>query len=147
MLRWGFNLFPPFLGTGARVTYVADDYLEVRVKLPLTWRTRNYRGTMFGGSMYAATDPIYAFMFLNILGKGYEVWDKTGTIRYKKPVRSALYASFAVTEEEVASIKAELARCTSVERSYEVNLVDEVGRVYARISRTLYIAQGRGRGG
>ncbi|HBE81322.1 MAG TPA: DUF4442 domain-containing protein, partial [Blastocatellia bacterium] len=56
--RWGFNLFPAYRGTGGRVTYIADDWKEVRVKLPLNWRTRNYVGTIFGGSIYGAVDPI-----------------------------------------------------------------------------------------
>jgi len=53
-LRWRFNFFfPAWRGTGATITYVADDFREVRVKLPLSWRTRNYVGTIFGGSLYA----------------------------------------------------------------------------------------------
>jgi hypothetical protein len=56
-MRWGFNLFPAFRGTGARVTYIAEDFREMRVKLPLNWRTRNYVGTIFSGSLYGAVDP------------------------------------------------------------------------------------------
>src|SRR6059036_2568352 len=59
LARGGFNLFPAYRGTGARITYIADDYREVRIDLPLSWRTRNYVGTIFGGSMYAAVDPVY----------------------------------------------------------------------------------------
>ena len=57
-MRWGFNLFPAFRGTGARVTYIASDFHEARVRLPLSWRTRNYVGTIFGGSLYGAVDPM-----------------------------------------------------------------------------------------
>lgn len=39
LARWGFNLFPAYWGTGARITYIADDYREIRVALPLSWRT------------------------------------------------------------------------------------------------------------
>ena len=59
LTRWGFNLFPAYWGTGAAITYIDDSWREVRIKLPLTWRTRNYVGTLFGGSMYGAIDPIY----------------------------------------------------------------------------------------
>ena len=45
-MRWGFNLFPAFRGTGGRITYIAGDFREARVRLPLNWRTRNYVGTM-----------------------------------------------------------------------------------------------------
>lgn len=50
--RWFFNFFPAYRGTGGRVIYVADDFKEVRVKLPLNWRTRNYVGTIYGGTRY-----------------------------------------------------------------------------------------------
>ena len=56
-MRWGFNFFPAFRGTGARVTYISGDFREVRVKLPLSWRMRNYVGTIFGGSFHAAVEP------------------------------------------------------------------------------------------
>ena len=69
LLRWGFNLFPAYRRTGARVTYIAGDFGEVRIKLPLNWKTRNYVGTIFGGSMYGAVDPIYLIMFINFSGQ------------------------------------------------------------------------------
>jgi hypothetical protein len=52
--RWGFNWFPAYRGTGARIDYIASDWREVRIRLPLSRRTRNYVGTIFGGSMYGA---------------------------------------------------------------------------------------------
>ena len=36
-LRWKMKLFPAWRGTGATVTYIAGDYREVRVELPLSW--------------------------------------------------------------------------------------------------------------
>ena len=54
----GFNFFPAYRGFGARITYIADDWRAVHIKLPLIWRMRNYVGTLFGGSMYAAVSPI-----------------------------------------------------------------------------------------
>ncbi len=34
-MRWGFNFFPAFRGTGGRVTYIPGDFREARVRLPL----------------------------------------------------------------------------------------------------------------
>ena len=59
LLRFGLNFFPAYRGSGARAIFVSDDWKEVHIKLPLNWRTRNYVGTIFGGSMYSAVDPIY----------------------------------------------------------------------------------------
>ena len=59
LFRWWFNFFPAYRRTGGRITYIAGDLHEIRVKLPLNWKTRNYVGSIFGGSMYGAIDPIY----------------------------------------------------------------------------------------
>ena len=103
--RIGFNFFPAVFGTGATITYIASDYREVRVRLPLSWRTRNYVGTIFGGSMYAATDPIYMVMLYKLLGSKYIVWDKAATIRFRKPGRATLYAKFVVDTSETQAIR------------------------------------------
>ena len=84
-MRWTFNLFPAYRGTGARVTYIASDFREARVRLPLNWRTRNYVGTIFGGSLYGAVDPMYMILLIKILGPDYVVWDKAATIRFVSP--------------------------------------------------------------
>ena len=85
--RWAFNWFPAYRGTGAPVTYIAADWREVRIRLPLNWRTRNYVGTIFGGSLYGAVDPIYMIMLIKALGPDYIVWDKAATIRFLRPGR------------------------------------------------------------
>ena len=139
LTRWGFNFFPAYRGTGARITYIASDWREVRIKLPLTWRTRNIVGTIFGGSMYSAIDPLYMVMLIKILGPEYVVWDKAAAIRFKRPGKSTLYARFLLTEEEVAAIKAAAGTAQSIERSYLVELVDADGTLHASVDKTIYI--------
>ncbi|HEY3270721.1 MAG TPA: DUF4442 domain-containing protein, partial [Geothrix sp.] len=68
LFRWAFNVWPCFRGTGARVAFIASDWSEVRIRLPLSWRTRNYVGTIFGGSLYAGVDPFYMLMLIHRLG-------------------------------------------------------------------------------
>ena len=138
-MRWGFNFFPAFRGTGARVTYMSGDFREVQVKLPLNWRTRNYVGTIFGGSLYGAVDPHYMIMLIKILGPDYVVWDKVATIRFKKPGRGTLYAHFVIPEEEIETICRLLATEQSIDRVYRVDLVDENGVVHAEVEKTVYI--------
>jgi acyl-coenzyme A thioesterase PaaI-like protein len=52
LMRWRFNFFPAYRGIGARIIYIADDWQEIHIKLPLKRKTRNYVGTIFGGSIY-----------------------------------------------------------------------------------------------
>jgi len=145
LTRWGFNFFPAFRGTGGRITYIERDWREARIKLPLNWRTRNYVGTIYGGSMYAAVDPIYMVMLIKVLGPEYVVWDKAASIRFRKPGKRMLFATFVLSEEEIAAIKSALAVAPSVERVYHVELVDGDGVVYAAIEKTVYIRKKEGK--
>jgi acyl-coenzyme A thioesterase PaaI-like protein len=138
-MRWGFNFFPAFRGTGARVTYIAGDFREARVELPFSWRTRNYVGTIFGGSLYGSVDPMYMIMLIKILGPGYTVWDKAATIRFVKPGRSRLYARFLIEEEEIMTILRLTENAPSVDRVYRVELKDAAGVVHAAVDKTIYI--------
>lgn len=138
--RWGFNFFPAYRGTGGRITYIAGDYREIRVKLPLNWRTRNYVRTIFGGSMYGAVDPIYMIMLIKALGRDYVVWDKSAVIRFKRPGKETLFAKFVVTDEELEAIKNELKDKKSVDRVYLVELKNKDGIVHATVEKTIYVA-------
>jgi acyl-coenzyme A thioesterase PaaI-like protein len=141
-MRWGFNLFPAYRGTGARITYISSDYREVRVRLPLSWRTRNYVGTIFGGSLYGAVDPIYMIMLIKILGPGYAVWDKSATIRFRRPGRGTLFGRFFLPEEEIRTIRELADRRPSIDRLYTVDLADAEGVVHASFEKTIYIRKG-----
>ncbi|MEO6655946.1 MAG: DUF4442 domain-containing protein [Pyrinomonadaceae bacterium] len=138
--RWFWNFFPAYRGTGGRVTYIADDFYEIRVKLPLSWRTRNYVGTIYGGSIYASIDPIYMLMLMHILGPDYVVWDKAAKIRFKKPGKDTLYVQFNLSIHEIDEIKRLAETERSIDRIYNVELKDKSGVVHAIIEKTLYIA-------
>ena len=139
LTRWRFNWFPAYRGTGAWVTYIASDWREARIKLPLNFQTYNYVGTIFGGSMYAAVDPFYMIMLIRNLGKGYVVWDKAASIRFKKPGRTTLYARFTLNEAELVAIRAALEQARSIDRTYRVELTDAQGVVCAEIEKVIYI--------
>lgn len=139
LMRWYFNFFPAYRGGGAWVTYYSHDHREIRIKLPLSWQTRNYVGTIYGGSMYSAVDPIYMFMLIQNLPKGTIVWDKAATIRFKRPGRETLYATFKLDELEIQAIRAELEEKNSIDRQYVVDLVDVRGTVHTTIEKTIYI--------
>ena len=137
--RWAFNLWPCYRGTGGRVTYIASDWSEIRVKLPLSWRTRNYVGTIFGGSLYAAVDPFYMLMLMKNLGPDCIVWDKAATIRFRKPGRTTLTATFRLEEAELTELRSLLQSQAKVERTYRVALVDAEGTVHAEVEKVIHL--------
>jgi hypothetical protein len=139
--RWKFNLFPAYRRTGGRVLYIAGDYREMRVKIPLNWRTRNYVGTIFGGSLYGGVDPIYMLMLIRILGRDYVVWDKSAAIRFKRPGKEALFAGFKVSDEDIKEIKTALEKEKSFDKIYTVELKNKAGEIHAVIEKVIYIAR------
>ena len=141
LYRLAFNFFPAFRATGGRVIYISEDRRKLRIKLPLNFRTRNIHGTLFGGAMYAATDPLYAILVKAALGPDHIVWDKSGSIRYKKPGRSTLYAECSLSDAQVASMKKRLQSDPSIDLNYEIELVDERSVVHAVVQKTIYAAR------
>jgi len=140
LARWGFNLWPCIRGTGGRVTYIARDWREIRIRLPLSWRTRNYVGTIFGGSVYGAVDPFYMLMLMKNLGPTFQVWDKAATIRFRRPGRSTLTATFRLDEAELMEIRRLLQEQPKVDRTYSVQLVDAQGVVHAEVDKVIHIS-------
>lgn len=139
LTRHLFNLVPAYRGTGGRIAYIASDWREVRVRLPLSLRTRNYVGTIFGGSMYGAVDPLYMLMLIKNLGPAYLVWDKAASIRFRKPGRGTLHARFLLDEAELQAIREALSTSRSVDRLYTVELTDAAGVVHATVEKTLHV--------
>jgi len=134
-----FNFYPSYRRTGGRVTFIADDGSEIRVKIPLNWKTRNYVGTTFGGSLYGAVDPVYMVMLIKCLGPDYIVWDKAATITFIKPGRSTLYATFKINDSEIDLIRKKLDTEVKIDRVYTCDLVDCTGVVHAKVEKVIYI--------
>ena len=139
LARWRLNWFPAYRGTGARVVFVRHDFMEVRIKLPLWWRTRNYVGTIFGGSLYASVDPFYMMMLIRCLGPAYVVWDKAASIRFRRPGRTTLYATFQFDQALVDAIRSELETVEKLDRQFTVELRDAAGVVHAVIEKTVNV--------
>jgi hypothetical protein len=143
--RFVFNHYPSYWGSGGRLTYIDDSWQEIRLKLPLKWRTRNYMGTIFGGSIYGAVDPIYAMMLIKALGEEYVVWDKNATVTFKRPADRTLYATFEIPDQELADIRESLETEESLDREYTIDLIDDEGAVYATVEKTVHVSTDQGK--
>ncbi len=140
LIRTGFNLFPAYRRSGGRICFLSEDWKDVHVKLKLSWKTRNYVGTTFGGSIYGALDPIYMIQLIYILGKDYVVWDKAATINFIKPVSKTVYARFLLTDEIINEIILKVKTDQKYVINLPVDFQDEHGTIYAKVEKILYIA-------
>ncbi len=138
--RFVFNLFPAYRRTGGRVTYISGDYKELHIAVKLNWKTRNYVGTIFGGSMFGAADPIYMIMLIRLLGPAYVVWDKAADIHFVRPGTGKIKACFKVTDQEVEEVKAAIAKNGEGDFQFTVAYTNREGKVVAKITKNLYVA-------
>jgi acyl-coenzyme A thioesterase PaaI-like protein len=134
------NWYPMYFGTGGKILFWAADSTELHVRIRLNPWTYNYVGTIFGGSMFGATDPFYMLMLLRSLGKNYVVWDKTANIRFRKPAKKTLYAKFELNQDLLKEIKKEVEEKAEVTKIILMDLTDSDKNLYASIERELYIA-------
>ncbi len=133
------NWFGPYLGAGVKVEYIAEDWQEVRVSMRMKWYNKNAVGTHFGGSLYAMIDPHFMLMLMQLLGKGYVVWDKSASIDFIKPGKGTLTATMTLDQQALAEIKAATATGEKYLPEYVVEIFDQQGEVVARANKTLYI--------
>ncbi len=138
-LRTLMNLWPPFLGSGIRVKRLQSDWKRVDVEMKLRRWNKNYVGTHYGGSLYSMTDPFYMLMLIENLGRDYIVWDKAATIRFKKPGKGVVSATFRLAEEEVDEIREALRSEAKIDRTFTVEVKDESGAVVAEVEKLLNI--------
>jgi len=103
--------------------------------------TSNYVGTLFGGSLFAMTDPFYMVMVMRNLGKGYIVWDKRSEIEYVSPGKSTVYAEFHLSDEELNEIKREVATSGKYLKWFEVDIKSADGTVVAIVKKQIYVRQ------
>lgn len=132
------SLYPPYLGAGIRVK-VSADLRTIEARMKLRWWNRNYVGTHFGGSLYALCDPFFMLILVEALGKGYIVWDKAATIRFRRPGRGTVRATFHIPVVQIEEIRAAADARGKVEPTFRVDVLDARGEVIAEVEKLLYV--------
>lgn len=131
--------YPPLLGAGIRVRRVSPDCREIDVEMKLRFWNANYMGTQYGGSLFSMTDPFFALMLIQNLGRDYIVWDKAASIRFRKPGRGKVTAEFRLSREQIESVRRALETQDKVEPVYSISIYDGSGEVVAEVERTLHV--------
>ncbi len=82
IFKYGFNISPMYRRSTGKIIEVSEDLFNIKVKIPIGYKNKNYVGSIFGGSLFSATDPIFMIQLMNILGNDYVVWDKSANIKF-----------------------------------------------------------------
>ncbi len=137
------SFWPPYMGAGISIVSYSKDFTSIDVKMKQRFWNKNYVGTHFGGSLYAMADPFYMLILMENLGRDYIIWDKAATIRFIKPGRGTVYASFRVSQEQIAEIKKQADTEHKLEPVFSVQVLDESGDLVAEVDKVIYIRRKR----
>ncbi len=132
--KWLLNLFPPWLVQGIRVVEIGSGFRTCRVRVARSPLTRNLNGTTFGGTIFAAADPVYAVLYWQIFahrGMKVQAWLRSARIRYTRPAASALTLSFALSDAEIDEAGAALSSSGRFSRLHRVEAFDAAGALCA----------------
>ncbi|UII78033.1 PaaI family thioesterase [Flagellimonas sp. CMM7] len=141
LFKYGFNLSPMYRRSTGRIIHVSEDLLNITIKLPITYKNRNYVNSIFGGSMFSAVDPIPMVQLINLLGTDFVVWDKSAEVFFKRPAKENLYANFTYTLKELDEIRNHVAHNNEMEILKTTSLTNQDQTiVYCRVEKTIYIA-------
>lgn len=141
LLKLAFNCSSMYRRTTARVHSVSEDLMKIVIRVPISYRNRNYVGSIFGGSMFSAVDPIPMVQLINLLDSSHVVWDKSAQVRFKTPAREDLYAQFTYSAEELQSIRNQVAQRNEIDIVKTTSLTDKAGvQVFCEVEKTIYVA-------
>ena len=139
------NFYPPYLGAGVHVDWIAENWKEMQVSMACRWYNRNYVGTHFGGSLYSMVDPHLMLLMIQLLGKEYIVWDKQADIEFVKATKRKVSARISISDSDILQIKAQTANGEKYLPEFVISIRDEEGALIAQVKKTLYIRKKQAR--
>jgi acyl-coenzyme A thioesterase PaaI-like protein len=138
-MRRMLNIWPPFLFSGISILDISKDFRHAKVRLKKKAVTSNYVGTLFGGSLFAMTDPFYMLMIMKNLGSQYIVWDKSSEIEYVSPGKATVFAEFFVSDSDIDEIKREVENNGKYLKWFDVDIKTVDGTLVAIVKKQIYV--------
>lgn len=141
-LTWLMRFYPPLFFQRIWVKRFLPNFLGVEVKIYKSFLNKNYNRSIFGGTIFTATDPFYAILFDQALQRrGFKcrVWLKSAQIQYLKPGRSNLSFTLQITEADLQEAEAQLHAVGKFVKAYPIELFDANGLLCATVQNEVYI--------
>lgn len=137
-LKFVLNFFPPYVGSGIRMKYIAEDGSRVVTTHRPRRINANLVGTAFGGTIQTMTDGFYLFMGLTRLGNDYNVWDAESHVTYLKPGRGTITADMRTDDATFDLIRERTADGSKYLHWFTTDITDSSGDVVATVRSRVY---------
>ena len=141
-LKWAMRFYPPLFFQRIWVKKFDKGFTGVEVKIAKSILNANYNRSIFGGTIFSASDPFYALMFDQLLqrrGFKVRVWLKSAEIKYLKPGRSHLYFKIQLSEDQIMEAEEALKTVGKFVKAYPMEITNTDGEVCARVMNEVYI--------
>jgi hypothetical protein len=141
-LKWAMRFYPPLFFQQIWVKKFHKGFRGADVRISRSLFNLNYNSSIFGGTIYSATDPFYALLLDQLLqrrGFKIRVWLKSASIQFIKPGRSTLYFSIVITDEMLDEAIETLNSNGKFIKAYPMEIKDRQGLVCATVINEVYI--------
>lgn len=136
------RFYPPLFFQRIWVKKIEKGFKAIEVKINRSLFTTNLGNSIFGGTIFSATDPFYALLFgqqLRKKGFNITVWLKSAQISYLKPGRSNLYFRIEVTDEMIEMAEYALQQQGKFIQAYPIHVFDSDNVLCAKAINEVYI--------
>lgn len=110
------SFYPPFFLLGAKVR-ISEDYLKIRLRLPIRWYIKNNNGVMFGGAISMLSDPFPAIVFEKIFNN-ISAWTKGMQVKYLMPAKTTIEANIVISDEDIEFLENQLKETGKAEKTF-----------------------------
>ncbi len=142
MLKWAMRFYPPLFFQRIWVIKFDKGFTGVHVKISKSFLNVNYNRTIFGGTIFSASDPFFALLFDQILqrrGLKCRVWLRRAEIRYLKPGATNLYFTISLSEQQIKEAETILITEGKFVKAYPMNIFSSEGLLCATVINEVYI--------
>lgn len=136
------RFYPPLFFQRIWVKQFDKEFKSCTVKIAKSIFNKNYNGSIFGGTIYTATDPFYAILFDQLMqrrGFKVRVWLKSASIQYLKPGRSHLYFTINITDEMILDAENALKMGGKFIKAYPMEIKNADGEICATVINEVYM--------
>jgi hypothetical protein len=132
------SFYPPLFFSGIRIRRTQGGK-GFKTSLRVRWWNRGIRGTHFGASLYAMTDPFFMLILMEQMGSGYVIWDQEATIRFVRAVKRPVHAVFEISRERVEELILSAESGKPLRTDFSTVIKDSTGETVAEVFKKVYI--------
>jgi Domain of unknown function (DUF4442) len=141
-LKWAMRFYPPLFFQRIWVKKFEKDFTGVEVKIFKSFLNINYNHSIFGGTIFSASDPFYALLFDQLLqkhGLKTRVWLKSAKINYLKPGRTDLYFKISLKETDIKEAELSLRTAGKFVKAFPLEIYNLQGELCASVINEVYV--------